>query len=1475
MSHLASMVSSTIRPKTTTIKNIRRPLVEPTQYNNEGLNTFFSSLPTSSEANEKNNIFVDVYEYLLEGYNIPDLVEAKYNPSVYTKSLKQSVSDCGKIKVEDSPEENVIRSCDVLDGILSKAKSEKRSKMIFPSDRPQEEIEYETEIKTELELDTDLPPIFLNIPEIGEINLLDFLNITALIPTKITYKKYNLHDSDIIKFSPYVDKATLYNPIMFEKLTDAICNYLSMNLWRGSKKCGDNDDQTLIKVITPNLEDKFIIVGDIHGSLATFIRLIYRWNKMGIIDNNGNIQGTYKIIFLGDICDRGIWGYEIYLVLFFLFVKNNTDPNNMKFFINRGNHEEIHTNKSYGLLDDFQLRFGVKYYEKHYKNINYLFSLLHSAIIIKNPNNLKKFIYLCHGGYPIVRTEDVDESGKYYLFSYPLSEDELLRSNIIINNQDIVRKINDRRGFYNINTIRWNDFHGYYSSRIDDSDARMLIGQDLINQFTKLGCMFSIRAHQDNYGNSILLFKDKKIDSTQKPLSDLISKCDSADTKKCKGPITTLTIKENSEINVLNLHHGIDSNDALPVLTVSTNTDYERKLSRDSFCLLRFTEKSDILTAAIAPASLNFVQAKPPASAGAASLNFVQAKPPASAGAASLNFVPAKPTTIYNTSGGVPESKDDDEIIVPNFRNTNVNWLNKNNSKFHFNYGGSDITKIVPYFISISPKKTFNIFEANHLKGNFIDLLEFLNISTREQKYQLKQDLVRNKILLYNNSDIPIKLNLQNFFNEISKLSITTENKKILSFFSTQHFLNSVIYASISTPAYAMVNETHILIKQPNNEDIITIFKIEHGHFITIEINIKCPMVYLENPNNISSEEKIGEYFVNFKMEFSNNQKKEDINFLLDFDPKFNGKLTFLSIKKITKDIILRFVKLKKLKDFLNPDNVSILFDLFKEDNVIDIDPYLAYLFAVSKTTQSIWYVAFNREYNCFKLPTSINFPNSELNYRLKQMIITYYILCNEVANKKYVEDPSIFYKKPNIQKIDELIQLFPTELSNVSKSTYSNINSNKIKRNIKTKYDVWAKCENAMKWAVPEIEPMDINIMYSIFATFALTYEFDIIFVRHGYSCANLMKKVYGYGHTNYSDPELTLNARRIAVRYGELLKRYLKKYEGKTDLIVGSSPLIRTQQTADLMINPEKIFIVPHIAEVGSTVDNIPFDKAKQDSILASICSENIIVKQDYSFCNINKTSGYKYECFTKDRSDPKIFIDWLGKNYMNLYNIIPGDNYMKKQIIFFSHKHFINKLINLSGGKEIKDLHNFSSHRFHIKAEANNIINISYEGEIKYYSDYTGEIPSINKTFECSLESCRKPICNKTRKTCKQVLESQIGKIPTTSNFNKTYKNIIKTTVPSNNPQNRGFNRTYKKFSNVPASAGAASANTPTRKPLMKQTGTRKLNNSTLSPNVIGYEPSSLTSRITMNKPPSSNNKPKNFILPMGGENNSNYY
>lgn len=322
-----------------------------------------------------------------------------------------------------------------------------------------------------------------------------------------------------------------------------------------------NKSDSLLFNLDINKDTKIILFGDFHGSFHTFFRLLCRLHKYNIINlDTFEINNPYKIIFLGDVLDRGMYSLDIINIIFKLIAINNKDE--LKIIYNRGNHETYNIFERDGAFNEFKNKFSNN--KDAFDNfiIKYirLLNLSPSAIILncKENNNNNNYFWCSHGGFPKEYINiKLDLTNKIIFFSDIISTD-----------------------------IRWSDFGG---NSLDDY-VQSSRGENIV-KYTHIGTnkflntndiKFIIRGHQDSTGNSFIFYKDGSPIVISDPLMTDINnflyynKSLKKYGNRVNGPIARLKLDKNN------------ANNYFPVITISTNTDTRRYLNSDSFALLRF-----------------------------------------------------------------------------------------------------------------------------------------------------------------------------------------------------------------------------------------------------------------------------------------------------------------------------------------------------------------------------------------------------------------------------------------------------------------------------------------------------------------------------------------------------------------------------------------------------------------------------------------------------------------------------------------------------------------------------------------------------------------------------------------------------------------------------------------------------------------------------------------------------------------------
>ena len=483
---------------------------------------------------------LDIYHYVLDGYtenrkpNYTYLTEEIYSTSDNETDVE---SKCGIISVgnEESVDEynkHNIRTCDPLSGRLKKMTSNEKSIIELNLGRLKEGHKFNLVYK-KIKITSD--------------DMITFTSIYAI-------KMRNRTKIDYIGFNDIYNISNI----------DTILKDITLMLKEDTNDTNFNvGEYTLIKKINKH-NKKFIVIGDMHGSFASFTRILIRLRGMGILNENGILQNNYNIIFLGDIVDRGIYGYEVLIIIFILKLLN---PNNIH--INRGNHEESDINKKYG----FKKQLNIQFNENIHSKINNCLEYLHSGLLLYDFDdtdiNNRKYVYLSHGGLPISNND-------LYLKKEHLSHN----NNLIIPNEIIEYETGS-------NSLRWSDYHNK-KIMTNSGIGRTKIGTDIVDKAMKLGIDLILRGHQDSISNAKIL---SKIDAERHETSFEYFQNIVMDNNKYECSKYTHRIKiKNNEV-YFERDNGKNKEDEkkemyLPVIVLSTNTDYARDLFFDCFAIL-------------------------------------------------------------------------------------------------------------------------------------------------------------------------------------------------------------------------------------------------------------------------------------------------------------------------------------------------------------------------------------------------------------------------------------------------------------------------------------------------------------------------------------------------------------------------------------------------------------------------------------------------------------------------------------------------------------------------------------------------------------------------------------------------------------------------------------------------------------------------------------------------------------------------
>jgi hypothetical protein len=410
------------------------------------------------------------------------------------------------------------------------------------------------------------------------------------------YKIAKLKNSDVLQDKDTMSKIIFpYESILkliieYERIFDHLIKFKKHEEEKIKNiiKFHSNNYVNHIKKINTNNNEKFICIGDVHGSIHTFIRLLFRFHKYGILDiKTMKIIEPYNIVFLGDVIDRGSWGLEIACTLIILLINN---PHRMHW--NSGNHEDKEINLLYGFYSELQKKYSHFIDNKEkitylHNSLNKFFGYLSCAIIIHNVDINKKY-WLAHGGIPqkinITSSNPEEPDIPFNKFFYSF-DSNLKTWKISLENEN--------SGYYLVNdetahTIKWSDFP-YEGICKRSSTLKCNTLEYFTNFMTKYEINGIIRGHQDSISNSIVLKNgNDKILFNQSDRTENLNNIywnnrnDTINSNRYFGPLARLHIDRVKYDDIIH-----------PVITISTNTDMGRKLTADSFGLLRFDIKQD------------------------------------------------------------------------------------------------------------------------------------------------------------------------------------------------------------------------------------------------------------------------------------------------------------------------------------------------------------------------------------------------------------------------------------------------------------------------------------------------------------------------------------------------------------------------------------------------------------------------------------------------------------------------------------------------------------------------------------------------------------------------------------------------------------------------------------------------------------------------------------------------------------------
>jgi len=183
----------------------------------------------------------------------------------------------------------------------------------------------------------------------------------------------------------------------------------------------------------------------------------------------------------------------------------------------------------------------------------------------------------------------------------------------------------------------------------------------------------------------------------------------------------------------------------------------------------------------------------------------------------------------------------------------------------------------------------------------------------------------------------------------------------------------------------------------------------------------------------------------------------------------------------------------------------------------------------------------------------------------------------------------------------------------------------------------------------------------------------FDLIFVRHGLSCANVWQNKWYGSQIFYYDPELSQTGINISQSLSPTLQERINAHWFKEPYTIAASRMIRAQETAFYMLaesTNKPISVFPHIGESGLTRDNWSLSIPEQREIINS---------RNPAICRaLDKAHDYREPQTHTSKSNWTKFMHWAVANP----DAFAQGSDKKYRAVIFSHGNFLQSVFPIIG-------------------------------------------------------------------------------------------------------------------------------------------------------------------------------------------------
>lgn len=283
--------------------------------------------------------------------------------------------------------------------------------------------------------------------------------------------------------------------------------------------------------LDPSSNPQIYMRADLHGDLKSLIENIVTLKQQGLLDDNFKCLPGVHLVFLGDYCDRGVYGTQILELLMRL-----REENPEQVHLIRGNHENVDCNLNYAATDHRLMEVVLDSEANRALSLFYETMSLTSyfSYAVEGP---REYIQCTHGLFelgmdpsPILDSQDAKLDLPVPKFLQPINSD---RFSVIARDKDsplceAAKRINDIRYRMAMRTLRnaddanltaynWGDVTdessefgalGYRQFKLNAFVIRDYL--DLSSDHHKVAMLF--RGHQHQFQH--LMHKDKVLVTT-------------------------------------------------------------------------------------------------------------------------------------------------------------------------------------------------------------------------------------------------------------------------------------------------------------------------------------------------------------------------------------------------------------------------------------------------------------------------------------------------------------------------------------------------------------------------------------------------------------------------------------------------------------------------------------------------------------------------------------------------------------------------------------------------------------------------------------------------------------------------------------------------------------------------------------------------------------------------------------------------